>query len=305
MVDRLDLDRLFIAVLETGSFVAASGRINVSSGQASKMLARLEADLGVQLIKRTTRALAATEIGQAYYERIKKIIEERDDHDASIRNTSGHPSGRIRITAPMSFGSVQLMPALLIFAKQYPDISLDVSFSDRLTDLVEEGYDLAIRIGKLHDSSLIARRLCDARVVTVASPDYLHKHGTPQHPEDLSHHACVIDKNFRNPYTLPFRDPKSDQTLHIPVSGRLAFSDGTACLKAAEQGFGVACLPSFFVGSKIYEGKLRPILCQYEPPSLGIYTLYPPARHLALKVRTLSDFLANHFKGPPEWEQGW
>lgn len=304
-MDRLSLDRLFIAVLETGSFIAASGRMGVSSGQASKMLSRLEAELGVQLIKRTTRALSPTEIGEVYYERIKVLLEERDALDASIRQTSGEPSGRLRITAPMSFGAVQLMPALLVFAERYPGISLDVSFSDRLADLVEEGFDLAVRIGHLSDSSLIARRLCSARLVTVASPAYVEMHGVPRRPEELSGHRCIIDTNFRTPHIWSFRDPASGGAVQVPVAGRIALSNGEACLSAAERGFGIAFLPSFVAGSKIREGSLVQLLRDAEAPALGVHALYPPARHLAAKVRALSDFLADYFKGTPEWDDGW
>lgn len=305
MVDRISLDRLFVSVLETGSFVAASERMGVSSGQASKMLSRLETDLGVQLIKRTTRALSPTEIGQVYYERIKVLLEQRDELDASIRNTSGAPSGRLRITAPMSFGSAQLMPALLDFAERYPTLKFDVSFSDRLADLVEDGFDLAVRIGQLSDSSLIARRLCDARIVMVASPAYLEAHGTPTTPEDLTHHECIIDTNFRNPHSWPFRTQTSGQPLTIPVAGRITLSNGEACLMAAERGLGLALLPSFIAGPKLREGRLVALLRDAESPPLGVHALYPPARHLALKIRVLSDFLAEYFRGKPEWDEGW
>ncbi|EFG84624.1 LysR family transcriptional regulator [Novacetimonas hansenii] len=302
MVDRLNLDRLFVAILETGSFVAASERIGVSSGQASKMLSRLESELGVQLIQRTTRALSPTEIGQAYYERIKVILAQRDDLDASIRNISGTPSGRLRITAPMSFGNIQLMPALLAFADRYSSIRLDVSFSDHLADLVEDGFDLAVRIGRLSDSSLIARRLCDTRIVTVASPGYLAIHGVPTHPDELSRHACIIDTNFRTPNIWSFCNPTSRQPMSVPISGRIAFSNGEACMTAAERGLGIACLPSFIAGPGIYKGTLVTLLRDAEPPALGVHALYPSARHLALKVRVLSDFLADHFKGKAEWD---
>ena len=304
-MDRLSLDRLFVAILVAGSFVAASERLGVSSGQASKMLSRLEADLGVQLIKRTTRALSPTEIGQVYYERVKVLLEERDALDASIRQTSGAPSGRLRITAPMSFGAVQLVPALLAFAEHYPGISLDVSFSDRLADLVEEGFDVAVRIARLSDSSLIVRKLCDARIVTVASPAYITARGAPQHPEELSQHTCIIDTNFRTPHTWSFHDDASGQDVQVPVTGRIAFSNGEACLTAAERGLGIACLPSFIAGPKMREGKLTHLLRSFEPPALGVHALYPPARHLAAKVRALSDFLSDYFRSRPKWDEGW
>lgn len=305
MVDRISLDRLFVSVLETGSFVAAAERMGVSSGQASKMLSRLETDLGVQLIKRTTRALSPTEIGQVYYERIKVLLEQRDDLDASIRSTSGAPSGRLHITAPMSFGSAQLMPALLDFAERYPTLKFDVSFSDRLADLIDEGFDLAVRIGQLPDSSLIARRLCDARIVMVASPAYIATHGLPNMPEDLTHHECIIDTNFRNPHSWPFRNPVSGRPIMVPVTGRITLSNGEACLMAAERGLGIALLPSFIAGPKIRQGKLIPLLRDAESPPLGVHALYPPARHLALKVRVLSDFLADYFRGRPQWDEAW
>lgn len=305
VVDRLSLDRLFVSVLDTGTFAAAAARMGISSGQASKMVSRLEADLGVQLIKRTTRALSPTEVGQAYYERIRAILDERDELDASIRNIAGAPSGRLRITAPTSFGPTQLMPALLDFAEQYDAIQIDVSFTDRMVDLVEDGFDLAVRVGQLADSTLVARKLCDARLVTVAAPAYIEQYGAPRRPEELIHHTCIIDTNLRTPRSWPFSDPVSGQPMTVPVSGRLSLSNGEACMTAAQRGLGIACVPSFIAGPCIRDGKLVAILRDAEPRSLGVYVVYPPARHLALKTRAASDFLARHFKGKPDWDKGW
>lgn len=298
-MDRIDCDRMFVAVLESGSFAAAARRLGTSSGQASKLVANLEAELGVQLIKRTTRALAPTEVGQAYFERMKGILEEFDALEASVRNASGAPAGRIRLAAPLSFGTTQLMPRLLDFARAFPDIQLDVGFTDRTVNLIDEGYDMAVRIGAPGDGSLIARKLCTARVVTVAAPAYLDRNGTPETPDDLTGHACIIDTNFRDPnhWQLAGRT--------VAVNGRFRFSNGEACLMAAEAGLGIARIPSFIAGESLRSGRLRPILRDDTEDAHTIHAVYPAARHLAVKVRTLVDYLAGCFRGEPEWDRGW
>lgn len=302
-MERLDCDRMFVAVLDLGSFAAAARRLGTSSGQASKLVSRLEAELGVQLIARTTRALAPTEAGVAYYQRIKALLEEFDALDATMRSASGTPTGTLRITAPMSFGSIQLTPALLALARAYPEIRLDVGFTDRVVDLVEEGYDAAVRIGSHGDSSLVARKLCDARVVLVASPSYLAAHGTPARPQNLAEHDCIVDTNFRDPFRWRFRD--SSGVLDIPIAGRLRFSSGEACLAAAAAGLGIANVPSFIAGPYLRSGEVRHLLKAEEPAPHGLYALYPAGRHLALKVRVLVDFLVAHFRGEPSWDKGW
>ncbi|GGC75566.1 LysR family transcriptional regulator [Chelatococcus reniformis] len=304
-MDRLDCDRMFVAVLDAGSFAGAAQRLGTSSGQASKLVSRLEADLGVQLIKRTTRALSPTEVGQAYYERVKALLDEFDALDAAVRHASGTPAGRLRLTAPMSFGTIQLTPALLAFVQAFPAIQLEVSFSDSVVDLVDEGFDIAVRVGRTADSSLIARKLGEARVILVAAQSYLERKGTPQVPGDLAGHDCIIDTNFRDPTNWRFTGGSSGDMLTVAVTGRLRFSNGEACLAAAAAGLGIAYVPSFIAGPSIREGRLRRLLPGAESAPLGIHALCPPARHLALKVRALVDFLADRFRGPPEWESGW
>ncbi len=302
-MERLDCDRMFVAVLEAGSFAGAAARLGTSAGQASKLVSRLETDLGVQLIKRTTRALSPTEVGQAYCERIKPLLEEFDTLDASVRNASGAPTGRLRLTAPITFGSVQLGPVLIEFAKAFPEIQLDVSFSDRTVNLVEEGFDAAIRVGRPGDSSLIARRLCPVRIVLAAAPAYLEARGEPAVPADLAGHDCIIDTNFRDPFNWRFGPGENGSA--VPVNGRLRFSNAEACAAAAEAGLGIARVPSFVVGARLRAGTLRPVLRTGEEEPFGLFALYPPGRHLALKVRVLVDFLANCYRGQPEWDQGW
>ncbi|RVT90024.1 LysR family transcriptional regulator [Rhodovarius crocodyli] len=302
-MERLDCDRMFVAVLELGSFAAAAQRLGTSSGQASKLVSRLESDLGVQLLKRTTRALSPTELGQAYHARIKPLLEEFDALDASIRHASGAPSGRLRLTAPLSFGTVQLAAPLLDFAHAFPAIELDVSFTDRTVNLVDEGFDAAIRIGTTADSSLMARRLCPVRIVLAASPAYLGRRGTPQVPEDLPGHDAVIDTNFRDPAN--WRLLRDGRPVVVPMHGRLRFGNAEACTAAAVAGLGITRVPSFIAGPAFRAGTLRPVLEAFEDHPSALHALYPPGRHLAGKVRVLVDFLAACFRGTPAWDQGW
>lgn len=294
-MDRLDCDRLFVAVMETGSLAGAAARLGLSSGQASKLLARLESELGVRLLNRTTRALSATEVGQAYYDRIRAILDDLDTLDAQVKDRAATPRGRIRLTAPLTFGTLRLAPVLNDFANLYSQIELDVSFSDRMVNLVDEGFDAAIRAGRVADSSLIARKLCDMRTIVVASDGYLHRHGTPAHPSDLSRHSCIIDTNFRDPLVWRFRERGA--ALNQPVAGRLRYSNAEACLAAAEMGLGIAHVPDFVAGPSLAAGRVRALLSDFGDEAGGIYAMYPPGRHLAAKVRHLVDYLATRFKG--------
>ena len=295
---RLEPDRLFVAIIETGSLAGAARRLGLSSGQASKLLAKLETELGLRLLNRTTRALAPTEVGQAYYHRIRAILDDLDTLDAQMQDRAATPRGRLRLTAPLTFGTLRLVPALNDFARAYPQIDLDVSFTDRMVNLVDEGFDAAIRAGRVADSSLIARKLCDMQTLLVAAPAYLATHGTPSHPADLTGHSAIIDSNFRDPLIWRFRD--KDQPLAIPLTGRLRYSNAEACLQAAEAGLGIAHVPDFVAGPSLAAGRTRALLPDFAEPPGGIYALYPPGRHLAAKLRALVDFLADRFRNP-DW----
>lgn len=294
---------MFVAVLETGSFAKAAQTIGISAGQASKLVSRLETDLGVQLLNRTTRALSPTEVGKAYFERVRPLLEEFDALDASVRNASAAATGRLRLSLPVSFGTAQLAPVLIDFARAFPDIQLDVSFSDRVVNLIDEGFDVAIRIGNPSDSTLIARKLCDMRIVCAAAPGYLDAHGAPAEPAALADRACIIDTNFREPFTWRFLNGTAP--LAVAVSGRLRFSNAEACLAAAAAGLGIARVPSFMAGPQFRAGTVRPLLQDFEDRSFGVYVVYPPGRHLALKVRVLVDFLVSRYRGDPPWDHGW
>ncbi|WP_410014554.1 LysR substrate-binding domain-containing protein [Sodalis sp. C49] len=303
-MERLDCDRMFIAVIETGSFTAAAQRLSTSHGQASKLISRLEKALAVTLFRRSTRSLQPTELGLAYYERIRPLLAEYDALNEDLLNASKGLSGQLKLSAPVTFGSTQLTAPLIAFARRYPDIELDVSFSDRLVNVVNEGFDLTLRIGNLDDSSLIARKLCDIRIVMVASRDYLNDHGTPSHWGELADHNCILDTNFRDPFLWPFLD--DNQQLHVhSVRGKMKFSNAEVCLRAATEGMGIARLPAFVAGEALQNGQVMPVLGHYEAPPLGLYAVYPPAKYLAQKSRALIDFLADRFSGQPEWEKNW
>lgn len=303
-MEKLDSGRMFVAVMETGSFVAAAQRLGTSHGQASKLITRLEHDLGVQLFKRSTRALSPTDIGRAYYDRLKVLLDEYDSLHDSILNASESPSGKLRISAPVTFGSTQLTPSLIAFAQRFPNIELDVSFTDRQVNIVDEGFDLALRIGMLPDSSLIARKLTDIRVITVASPGYIIERGEPESWLQLSGHDCIVDTNFRDAFKWPFLDNNNVmQELH--VTARLRFSNAEVCLQAACAGLGIARLPTFVAGEKLRSKEVVPVLAMSEVPPLGLFAIYPPAKHLARKSRALIDFLSAALSGHPVWDQGW
>lgn len=303
-MDRLEADRMFVAVMETGSFTAAAERLGTSSGQASKLVARLEGALGVRLLSRTTRAVSPTEAGRAYFDRLRPLLDEFDTLDAAIRDVSHAPRGRLRLTAPLTFGAMELAPALNEFAAEYPGIELDVGFSDRVVNLVDEGFDLAVRIGRPEDSSMIARKLCDVRILILAAPAWLDRHEEPQTPADLPGLDCIIDSNFREPNRWPVRDA-TGAAASITVAGRLRYSNTEACLGAARAGLGLACVPAFVAAEALRKGQVRQVLASFEPAPYAVHAVYPHGRHLAGKVRVLVDFLARHYRGRPRWEKGW
>lgn len=303
-MDRLECDRMFIAVMEAGSFTGAATRMGISSGQASKMMSRLESELGVRLLNRTTRSVAATEAGRAYYDRLKPLVDEFETLDLDIRNISQSPRGRLHLTAPLTFGILELAPALNEFAALYPDIELDVSFSDRVVNVVEEGFDMAVRVGRPGDSSLIIRKLCAVRIVVVAAPAYVETHGAPEAPEDLARHACIVDTNFREPTRWPFRN-RDGEVETARVDGRIRYSNAEACVGAAAMGLGLACVPAFVAGEALRSGRLVRLLPSFETEPYDVHVLYPHSRHLAAKVRLLVDFLARRYDQTPHWELGW
>ena len=302
LMDRFDEINAFAAVADAKSFTQGAKRLNVSSAQVSKLVARLENRLGARLLNRTTRDVSLTDTGRAYLERARLLLEDFEMLEGSVRDQTG-PRGLLKVSAPVSFGASQLTPALLDFAAAYPDVSLDVSSTDRMVNLVEEGFDVGVRIGALADSSLIARRLAAVRMVTCASPEYLERAGTPLTPEDLPGHVAIIDTNAGDPNVWRF---VSDGDNHdVRVHGRLRFGGADACVAAGRRHLGVVRTPAFAAADDLRSGRLVPLLCAYEPEVIHVHAVYPHARHLAAKVRAFVDFLAARYAGEPEWHQGW
>lgn len=301
-MDRLDEVRLFVAVADARSFAAAARRLGVSPAQASKAIARLEDRLQARLLNRTTRDVSLTDTGRAYLERARGLMEEFEALDSSVRDVSG-PRGLLKVTAPMSFGAVELEGVVLEFARAFPEVSLEVSLSDRVINLVEEGYDVAVRITRMADSSLVARKLSESAVVTCAAPAYLAREGAPTAPSDLADREAILDLNVADPTLWSFG--RGADRLDVRVRGRLRLSSAEACLAAARAGFGIARAPAFAAAEDLRSGKLATLLCDYEPEPLPIYAVYPHARHLSAKVRVFVDHLVRHFAGEPDWRQGW
>lgn len=286
-MDRLSAERMFVKVVETGSFAAAARRLGTSSGQASKLVSRLEADLGVKLLNRTTRALSLTDAGQAYAERMRALLDAFDDLTTEVQNAATAPRGRIRLTAPLSFGTVRLAPVLARFAREYPEISLEVQFTDRIVNLVEEGFDAAVRVGRSVDGVLVGRRLGSARMITVAGPGYLALRGRPVVPADLLQHDCILDLNNRDGALWTYRD-----ATKVTVAGRLLFSNASACLAAVEESLGIAQVPDFVATEALAAGRVAEVLHDWSDIRLGIHALWPGRRHLPRRLRVLVDFMA-------------
>ncbi len=301
-MDRLDEIRAYVAVAEARSFTQGARKLDVSGAQISKLVARLENRLGARLLNRTTRDVSMTDTGQAYLERARELLESFDALETSVKDQSG-PSGTLKIAAPVSFGKNQLTPALLDFASGCSAVSLDVTFSDRMVNLVEEGFDVAVRIGHLSDSSLVARRLAAVRMVTCAAPDYLASKGAPSALEDLASHEAILDTNARE--ATVWRFGRGAEAQDVRVHGRLRFNGAEACVEAAVKGFGILRTPAFAAAEELRAGRLTPVLCHFEPEEIYVHAVYPHARHLAAKVRAFVDFLAARYAGEPEWHQGW
>jgi len=301
-MDRLAALTAFAAVVETGSFAAAARRLGRSTSRLSRQVADLEAGLGARLLHRTTRALTLTEAGRAYHEQVARILADLDAADQSVGRLQAAPRGRLRVAAPMSFGIRHLAPALPDFLARYPEIALDMAMNDRFVDLIDEGFDLAVRIGRLAESSLISRRLAPLRRVLCASPDYLAAHGTPRTPDDLAAHACLGYSNLTPQEEWSFSDPLSRRPWPVRIEARLRINNGDALRLAALAGVGLGLLPTFIVGPDLAAGTLVPLLDPYLRQEGAIHALYPPARHLSPKVRAFVDFLAGRFGPQPYWE---
>jgi DNA-binding transcriptional LysR family regulator len=302
MMSLFDDMTAFVRVVEAGSFSGAAQRLGVAKSIVSRRVGALEARLGASLFHRTTRRLGLTEIGVAYADRARQIladVAEADDIAGCLQSTL---RGKLSIAAPMSFGLRHVSPAVAAFLSVHPGLEIELDLNDRRVDLVSEGHDLAIRIGDLPDSSLIARRLGPCRQVVCASPDYLAARGAPLTPADLAPHEGLIYSNQPPSEVWWFRVGNVWQAAP-PGTRRLAANNGETLLDAAIAGLGVVLLPTFIVGDAVAGGDLSVVLADYELPSRSIYVLWPPNRQLSAKVRAFVDFLVERCAGAPYWDR--
>ena len=289
-MDKFERMRAFVQVVNSGGFAAAAREMGVSRSAVNKLVIALENDLGVQLLHRSTRVVTPTETGLAFHERCVEILASLDDAERSITQMHEQPKGRLRMNAPMSFGTLHLAPVLADFLVQYPDLQVQLTLSDRFVDPIEEGFDITVRIAKPQASaSLIVHPLIAAPRVLCAAPSYLATHGTPTQPNELHHHSCLHygQLAIEDQWTLIGAD--GEQT--ISVNGVLCSNNGEVLRDAAIRGLGITLLPLFIVGQDLQQGKLQIILPDYHPPELSISLIYPVNRHLSTKVRLLVDFL--------------
>ena len=300
-MDRLSSIEAFVTVAELASFSRAAERLQIAKSVVSRQVSALETELGARLFHRTTRSLTLTEVGRSYLERTKQILADLEEANRAVSQLQSAPRGKLRINAPMSFGFLHLAQALPDFMKAYPEVSVDLAMNDRFVDLVDEGYDLAVRIGALEDSSLIARKLAPVRRVICASPDYIARKGMPHNISDLKKHDCLIymsdhpEWRFMNPNGKP---------LVVAITGRLSINNGDALRIAALEGLGLANLPTFLVGDDLRAGRLVSVLQSVTPSTLTLSAVYPPTRHITPKVRAFVDFLAERFGPVPYWDEG-
>lgn len=298
---RLEDMEIFARVVEAESFTGAAERLGLAKSLVSRRLNRLEERLGTRLIARTTRRLALTEAGRAFYERARRLLEETAEAEATAMATAVGLRGRLRIAAPMSFGQVHLAPAISRFLADHPEVGIDVDLNDRFVDLVGEGYALAIRIGRLKDSSLVARKLAPARMVLCASPDYIARHGKPKTPADLTHHDCLLYTNRAAGDVWRFRS--GGKTTSPQVRARVAANNGDFLARAAIAGLGMVLLPTFIVFEALAKGELEAIPCGEPLDDSAIHAVLPAGRQPPLLVRRFVDFLVETFGPEPYWDK--
>ncbi len=295
---------IFARVVEAKSFSEAARRLRMSKSQVSKQVAKLERSLAARLLNRTTRRLSLTEVGAAYYEHCARIVEEAQEAELAVSRLRSGPRGILRVNASVEFGTLQVAPALPGFLAQYPEVSVDMTLSDRPIDLAEEGYDLAIRGAWKYELGLntVARELAPSRRKVCATPKYFEQYGIPQVPNDLNHHNCLVyADNGSKGDSWSFVGPEGE--ISVPVSGTLRINDNEALWRAARGGSGIAFLPTYIIGQDLQQGVLQAVLTDYTPVERSIYAIYLSNRHLSPKVRAFIDFFLALYGPSPHWDQ--
>ena len=300
-MDRLDSMRAFTRVVDEGGFAAAARRIGLSRSVVNKAVINLENELGVQLLRRSTRQVTPTETGLAFYDRCRRILDDVDEAISAIKELQERPTGNLRINAPMSFGTRHLASLVAGFMATHPDVHVELVLSDRFVDPIEEGFDITLRVGEASPStSLIAREIVPARRVLCASPSYLEQSGEPLEPTELREHRCLHYGYLDSGSQWRLVGPDGERTYAIRC---VMWSNNGEVLKdAAIQNQGIALLPTFIVGDSLQEGELRTVLPDYAPPEIALCALYPRHRHLSAKVTLFVEMLEQRFGGRPYWD---
>jgi DNA-binding transcriptional LysR family regulator len=299
-LDRLRAFEVFVAVVSRHGFARAAETLDTSPANVTRYIAELEAHLGTRLLNRHSRKLSLTESGEALYERARAILADVDEAEAVSSSATVRPQGRLRINAPVSFGLLHLASRWPRFARRYPEVELDVSLIDRVVDVVDEGFDMAIRISRSGSSTHAARKLASSRNVVCASPGYLREHGTPRTPADLAQHACIVYTYVGSEWHLQADDGKPHS---VRVRGVMQVNNGDTARTAALDGLGIIWQPTFLVGPDLRAGRLVPLLPGWHVPDIDVLAVYPSRRHLSAKVRAMIDFLADEFGGVPPWDR--
>ena len=300
-MDKLNSMKTFVEVVDNEGFTAAAAKIGLSRAQVSKSVMALEAHLGTRLLNRTTRQVGLTDIGRLYYERSKAILDEIDEIEDLAGQQSSRARGTLTVAAPTSFGVLHLNNAIAGYLKQYTEMRISLSLNDRFVDVVSEGFDLAIRIAELEDSSLVARRIAPCKRVLVASPDYLHNNGAPKVPQDLAVHRCLVYSNDLRPGSWTLSSDAGTESVR--VNGPVCADNGDVLKDAAVAGLGVALLPTFIVGPELRAGRLLQVLETYRPGDISVYAVFPSRRYVPAGVRTFVDYLADCFGDNPDWDR--
>jgi DNA-binding transcriptional LysR family regulator len=300
-MDRFAGMSVFVKVVEGSSFAAAARQLRMSPAMVSKHVQTIEERLGVRLLNRTTRRVSPTEVGQSYYERCLRILSELAEAERAAADSNTTPRGLLKISAPFTFGIAHVAPAIAAYLAAHPDVSIALSLRDRFVDLLDEGFDLAIRIGQLPDSSLIARRLIAIQTILCASPTYLRQHGTPHRPRDLATHNCLVYASSASRGEWRFLDRHGTAETE-QVSGRFTADNGDALRILALEGEGIVRVPIYIVDADLAAGRLVRVLADYEAAATPVSAVYPHSRFLSAKVRSFVDFLAAHLQRPPSDE---
>jgi DNA-binding transcriptional LysR family regulator len=298
-MDQLTRIKVFVNVVESGSFSAASERMGLSRAAASKYVAQLEEHLGGRLLNRTTRHVSTTESGRLYFERCKDILHHLEEADGLVSGLSAQPRGTLRISCPTFFASKHLLPLINVFNQRYPEFNLELMCAERIVDLVDEGYDLAIRITDNPDPELIAQRLAPCRHALVASPDYLANSPPLKNPDDLQHHTCVLYSYFTGGVWPLFR---AGESVSVKVTPSVMTNNPDVLLEATLSGMGVAMMPTFLVSEAVRSGDLQIVLPDYQSFEPSIYVVYASRHHLPAKTRVFIDYLKESIIDPPYWD---